>query len=69
MPSHLHPHIAPFLTDTNSRASLAGVVSADSTPFGGVKASGHGREGGREGLAEYLEVKALCWGVLPEAKS
>ncbi|MFQ5915429.1 MAG: aldehyde dehydrogenase family protein [Nitrospinota bacterium] len=28
-------------------------------PFGGFKESGLGREGGREGLAEYLEVKSV----------
>ena len=26
-------------------------------PFGGMKESGLGREGGREGIAEYLETK------------
>jgi succinate-semialdehyde dehydrogenase / glutarate-semialdehyde dehydrogenase len=35
----------------------AGVVSNPAAPFGGVKASGFGREGGREGIEEYLEVK------------
>ena len=35
----------------------AGVISNPAAPFGGVKASGFGREGGREGLEEYLEVK------------
>jgi succinate-semialdehyde dehydrogenase len=29
-------------------------------PFGGVKQSGLGREGGREGLNEYLDTKYLC---------
>jgi succinate-semialdehyde dehydrogenase/glutarate-semialdehyde dehydrogenase len=35
----------------------AGVVSNPSAPFGGVKASGFGREGGFEGIEEYLETK------------
>jgi succinate-semialdehyde dehydrogenase / glutarate-semialdehyde dehydrogenase len=34
-----------------------GVVSNPAAPFGGVKASGFGREGGHEGIEEYLEVK------------
>jgi succinate-semialdehyde dehydrogenase/glutarate-semialdehyde dehydrogenase len=33
-----------------------GVVSNASAPFGGVKQSGLGREGGGEGIAEYLET-------------
>ncbi len=28
-------------------------------PFGGVKMSGYGREGGREQMEEYLETKAV----------
>ncbi|UER53951.1 NAD-dependent succinate-semialdehyde dehydrogenase [Kineosporiaceae bacterium SCSIO 59966] len=35
----------------------AGVVSNPAAPFGGVKASGFGREGGFEGIEEYLETK------------
>jgi len=31
--------------------------SAASAPFGGMKDSGLGREGSREGIAEYLETK------------
>ena len=34
-----------------------GVVSNPAAPFGGVKASGLGREGGLEGIDEYLETK------------
>jgi succinate-semialdehyde dehydrogenase/glutarate-semialdehyde dehydrogenase len=36
-----------------------GVVSNPAAPFGGVKQSGYGREGGREGIEEYLDVKYL----------
>jgi succinate-semialdehyde dehydrogenase/glutarate-semialdehyde dehydrogenase len=36
-----------------------GLVSNASAPFGGVKASGFGREGGDEGIAEYLDTKYL----------
>ncbi|MBB2899887.1 succinate-semialdehyde dehydrogenase/glutarate-semialdehyde dehydrogenase [Kineococcus radiotolerans] len=35
----------------------AGVISNAAAPFGGVKASGFGREGGAEGIEEYLETK------------
>ncbi len=34
-----------------------GIVSNPAAPFGGVKASGIGREGGFEGIEEYLETK------------
>jgi succinate-semialdehyde dehydrogenase/glutarate-semialdehyde dehydrogenase len=33
-----------------------GVISNPAAPFGGVKASGFGREGGYEGIEEYLET-------------
>jgi succinate-semialdehyde dehydrogenase/glutarate-semialdehyde dehydrogenase len=33
-------------------------------PFGGVKQSGLGREGGHDGLEEYLESKAFHIGGL-----
>ena len=37
-----------------------GLVSNPAAPFGGVKASGLGREGGRVGIEEYLEYKYLA---------
>jgi succinate-semialdehyde dehydrogenase/glutarate-semialdehyde dehydrogenase len=37
-----------------------GMVSNAGAPFGGVKQSGIGREGGREGIAEYLETKYVA---------
>jgi succinate-semialdehyde dehydrogenase/glutarate-semialdehyde dehydrogenase len=40
-----------------------GTISTPVAPFGGIKQSGVGREGGQEGLSEYLEEKYLCMGV------
>jgi succinate-semialdehyde dehydrogenase/glutarate-semialdehyde dehydrogenase len=40
-----------------------GVVSNPAAPFGGVKQSGFGREGGFEGIGEYLETKYVAMGV------
>jgi succinate-semialdehyde dehydrogenase / glutarate-semialdehyde dehydrogenase len=37
-----------------------GLVSNPAAPFGGVKASGFGREGGPEGIGEYLETKYIA---------
>ncbi|MFD2190353.1 NAD-dependent succinate-semialdehyde dehydrogenase [Pistricoccus aurantiacus] len=37
-----------------------GMISNAAMPFGGVKASGLGREGGHQGLEEYIETKYLC---------
>lgn len=36
-----------------------GLLSACENPFGGVKESGYGREGGRQGIEEYLVVKSM----------
>jgi succinate-semialdehyde dehydrogenase/glutarate-semialdehyde dehydrogenase len=40
-----------------------GVVSNPAAPFGGVKHSGFGREGGFEGIGEYLETKYVALAV------
>ncbi len=37
-----------------------GLVSDPAAPFGGVKQSGLGREGGHEGMLEYLEAKYIA---------
>ena len=34
-----------------------GIIATEHVPFGGVKQSGLGREGGAEGIFEYLSVK------------
>lgn len=39
-----------------------GIISATEVPFGGVKESGLGREGGKYGLDEYFELKYVCMG-------
>jgi succinate-semialdehyde dehydrogenase/glutarate-semialdehyde dehydrogenase len=41
-----------------------GLISVAEVPFGGVKQSGLGREGARQGIDDYLEVKYLCLGEL-----
>jgi len=43
--------------DTGMMGLNVGVVSNAAAPFGGVKHSGIGREGGAEGIHEYLETK------------
>lgn len=40
-----------------------GVISTEVAPFGGMKASGLGREGSKYGLDEYLEIKYMCLGI------
>ncbi len=43
--------------DTGMVGINQGIVSNPAAPFGGMKASGFGREGGTEGIEEYLETK------------
>ena len=40
-----------------------GLISNAAAPFGGVKHSGFGREGGPEGIEEYLETKYVGIGL------
>jgi succinate-semialdehyde dehydrogenase/glutarate-semialdehyde dehydrogenase len=39
-----------------------GLISTTEVPFGGVKQSGLGREGARQGIDDYLETKYWCLG-------
>ena len=47
---------------------MVGVNSIDisevDTPFGGIKWSGLGKEGGKEGMDEYIETKLIAIGNL-----
>ena len=41
-----------------------GLISTEVAPFGGIKHSGFGREGGKDGLHDYTELKYVCVGGL-----
>ncbi|AHG63831.1 NAD-dependent succinate-semialdehyde dehydrogenase [Advenella mimigardefordensis] len=41
----------------------SGIISTAVAPFGGVKQSGIGREGGAAGIEEYVDTKYLCMGI------
>jgi succinate-semialdehyde dehydrogenase/glutarate-semialdehyde dehydrogenase len=45
-----------------------GVVSSPAAPFGGIKQSGLGREGGRVGIEEFLEYKYTAIPVVPASR-
>jgi len=49
--------------DTGMVGLNQGIVANATAPFGGVKQSGFGREGGREGMQEYLETKYVAMNV------
>jgi succinate-semialdehyde dehydrogenase/glutarate-semialdehyde dehydrogenase len=45
-----------------------GAPSTAQAPFGGMKHSGFGREGGRYAMDEYTEIKYVSWRlIVPEA--
>jgi succinate-semialdehyde dehydrogenase/glutarate-semialdehyde dehydrogenase len=41
-----------------------GLITTVEAPFGGLKSSGLGKEGGREGIEDYLDAKYVCVGGL-----
>jgi succinate-semialdehyde dehydrogenase/glutarate-semialdehyde dehydrogenase len=46
--------------DTGMVGLNRGLVSDPAAPFGGVKASGLGREGAHDGTLEFLETKYVA---------
>jgi succinate-semialdehyde dehydrogenase/glutarate-semialdehyde dehydrogenase len=54
-----------FRIASQLQAGMVGInataISDVRVPFGGVHASGFGREGSVYGLAEYQQIKHLCW--------
>jgi succinate-semialdehyde dehydrogenase/glutarate-semialdehyde dehydrogenase len=52
--------------DTGMVGINQGVVSNPAAPFGGMKHSGFGREGGSEGIEEYLETKYVGIAIAPQ---
>ncbi|WP_026042775.1 NADP-dependent succinate-semialdehyde dehydrogenase [Pantoea sp. A4] len=40
-----------------------GLITTEVAPFGGVKASGLGREGSKYGIEDYLEIKYICLSI------
>lgn len=57
-------HTAQYLA-THLNAGMVGInrgaISDPAAPFGGIKASGYGREGGTEGIEEYLSPRYIAW--------
>src|SRR3546814_1160382 len=49
-----------FPYTTLFRSINTGIISNEVAPFGGIKASGLGREGSKYGIEDYLEIKYLC---------
>ena len=43
-----------------------GIISNEMAPFGGIKESGHGREGSKYGLEDYLDIKYMCLGGIDQ---
>eukprot|EP01133_Synstelium_polycarpum_P024059 gene24059-28865_t len=39
------------------------MITTVEAPFGGLKESGLGKEGGHQGIEDYLDTKYICVGV------
>jgi len=62
-----------FRVSEGLRYGMVGVneslITTVEAPFGGIKESGVGREGGRQGLEEYFETKYVCVGGIASSPS
>jgi succinate-semialdehyde dehydrogenase/glutarate-semialdehyde dehydrogenase len=56
-------HLASEQLETGSVAVNTGVVAIAEAPFGGIKQSGYGREGGSMAIKDYLNVKYTHMGI------
>lgn len=57
-------HKTSELLETGMVAVNTPFVSSAETPFGGIKQSGYGREGGSVGIKDYLNIKYTHLGLL-----
>ena len=51
-------------TSVMTSLDVEGLITTVEAPFGGVKESGLGREGGHQGIEDYLDTKYVCIGGL-----
>ena len=56
-------HKASELMETGTVAVNTGVVALPEAPFGGIKQTGYGREGGSMAIKDYLNVKYTHLGI------
>ena len=56
-------HLASEQLETGIVAVNTPVVATAETPFGGIKQTGYGREGGSVGIKDYLNIKYTHLGL------
>tara|TARA_B100001559_G_scaffold22019_1_gene17902 strand:- start:94 stop:627 length:534 start_codon:yes stop_codon:yes gene_type:complete len=56
-------HTASELMETGTVAVNTGVVALPEAPFGGIKQTGYGREGGSMAIKDYLNIKYTHLGL------
>ena len=56
-------HLASELMETGTVAVNTGIVAIPEAPFGGIKQTGYGREGGSMAIKDYLNIKYTHLGI------